>query len=226
MARLANRVEAGRLLAEQLAHLRDSDPIVLGLPRGGVPVAFEVAKALEAPLDVIIVRKLGVPRQPELAMGAIGEEGVRVLNPSLIRSAGISEADIDEVERRERAVIEQRARTLRGDRPALRLGGRATILVDDGIATGATTRAAIEVARAHGATNVVLAVPVAPADTLELLRRLADEVVCLATPEPFMAVGAWYQDFTPTTDAEVLELLELAGRPERPHMTGGAGGGS
>jgi putative phosphoribosyl transferase len=206
----SDRREAGRRLAEALLHLRDSSPVVLGLPRGGVPVAFEVAQALDAPLDVLIVRKLGVPHQPELGMGAVGEDGVRVLNPEVVRGSGVSDEDIAQVEARERIAVEQRARLFRDARPDVSLDGRTAIIVDDGLATGGTARAAIQVARAHGADRVVLAVPVAPPDTADALGRDADEVVCLESPAPFWAIGAWYGDFSPTVDREVIELLNEA----------------
>jgi putative phosphoribosyl transferase len=205
-----DRREAGRRLAEALAELRHEAPVVLGLPRGGVPVAFEVARALDAPLDVLIVRKLGVPFQPELGMGAVGEDGVRVLNSDVIRAAGVTEDDMAEVETRERAAVERRARLFRGERPGVSLSGRTAIIVDDGLATGGTARAAIQVARAHGAEHVVLAVPVAPPDAVDALNNEADEVVCLESPEPFWAIGAWYADFSQTQDREVMELLDEA----------------
>jgi putative phosphoribosyl transferase len=216
-----DRREAGRRLAEALLHLRDSSPVVLGLPRGGVPVAFEVAQALDAPLDVLIVRKLGVPHQPELGMGAVGEDGVRVLNPEVIRGSGVSDEDIAQVEARERIAVEQRARLFRDARPDVSLDGRTAIIVDDGLATGGTARAAIQVARAHGADRVVLAVPVAPPDTADALGRDADEVVCLESPEPFWAIGAWYGDFSPTVDREVIDLLHEA-RKARVVAAGGS----
>ena len=206
-----DRREAGRHLADALAHLRDEAPIVLALPRGGVPVAFEVAQALDAPLDVLIVRKLGVPHQPELGMGAVGEDGVRVLNPDVIRASGVTDEDIAQVEARERIAVERRARLFRGARLDVSLAGRTAIIVDDGLATGGTARAAIQVARVHGADRVVLAVPVAPPDTIDALRSDADEVVCLESPEPFWAIGAWYSDFSPTVDREVIDLLHEAG---------------
>jgi len=209
-----NRRDAGHRLAEVLATLRFDDPVVVGLPRGGVPVAAEVAEALGAPLDVVVVRKLGVPSQPELGMGAIGEDGVRVLNEAVVRMVGVSPREIADVEAHERVELERRARRFRGDRAAVALGGRIVILVDDGIATGGTARAAVEVARAHGAVRVVLAVPVAPPEAIESMRSVADDVVCLAAPVPFAAVGQWYEDFTQTSDAEVVRLLDAnaAGR--------------
>lgn len=190
--------------------LRALDPVVLGLPRGGVPVAFEVARMLGAPLDVIVVRKLGVPTQPELGMGAIGEDDVRVLNPGVVAATGVSARDIADVEARERTELQRRARRFRGDRPMVALTGRAAIIVDDGLATGGTARAAVQVARAHGAGRVVLAVPVAPADTVRSLAEDADEVVALRTPDNFYAIGQWYGDFTQTTDEQVVELLDRA----------------
>jgi putative phosphoribosyl transferase len=204
-----DRREAGRRLAERLSGLRSSRPLVLGLPRGGVPVAFEVARALDAPLDVLVVRKLGVPFQPELGMGAVGEDGVRVLNPEVLREAGVTDAQLAEVEARERAEVQLRSARLRGGRPAVPLTGRTVIIVDDGLATGGTARAAIRVARERGAARVVLAVPVAPPDTVTALSREADEVVALETPEPFFAIGGWYMDFTPTSDQEVVDLLAI-----------------
>jgi putative phosphoribosyl transferase len=206
-----DRREAGRRLAERLSGLRGSEPLVLGLPRGGVPVAYEVARALDAPLDILVVRKLGVPFQPELGMGAVGEDGVRVLNPEVLREAGVSEAQVAEVEARERAEVEERAKRLRGGRPPVPLVGRTVIIVDDGLATGGTARAAIHVARARGAERVVLAVPVAPPDTVAALAREADEVIAVETPEPFFAIGGWYADFTPTSDTEVVDLIAAAG---------------
>src|SRR5918994_1216824 len=172
-----DRREAGRRLAERLSGLRDSSPLVLGLPRGGVPVAFEVANALGAPLDVLVVRKLGVPFQPELGMGAVGEDGVRVLNADVLRQARVTEAQLAEVEARERAAVEERAARLRRGCPAFPLEGRTVVIVDDGLATGGTARAAVRVARERGAERVVLAVPVAPPETVAALRRDADEVV-------------------------------------------------
>ena len=216
-----DRREAGRRLAEALLHLRDESPVVLGLPRGGVPVAFEVAQALDAPLDVLIVRKLGVPHQPELGMGAVGEDGVRVLNPEVIRGSGVTDEDIAQVEARERIAVEQRARLFRGARPDVSLAGRTAIIVDDGLATGGTARAAIQVARVHGADRVVLAVPVAPPDTVDALGSDADEVVCLESPEKFWAIGAWYGDFSPTVDREVIDLLHEA-RKARAAAAGGS----
>ncbi|MFI5053394.1 MAG: phosphoribosyltransferase family protein [Acidimicrobiia bacterium] len=210
MALFRDRTDAGQRLAARLGYLRDEHPIVVGLPRGGVPVAFEVARALEAPLDVIVVRKLGVPFQPELGMGAIGEDGVRVLNDDVVRLARVSPEDIAAVEARERSELERRANLYRGGRPMIPLAGRTVIVVDDGIATGGTARAALEVSRAHGASRVVLAVPVAPSDSVRELSGVADEVVAVETPSPFFAVGQWYAQFMPTQDGEVVRLLEMA----------------
>lgn len=186
------------------------DVVVLGLPRGGVPVAYEVARALGAPLDVIVVRKLGLPGQPELAMGAIGEDGVRVLDEWLMRSAGIGADQLARVEQRERAELERRAERFRGTRPRVDLTGRTALIVDDGIATGSTARAACRVARAHGATRVVLAAPVAPLDVVSQFGADADDVGVCATPTPFLAVGRFYDDFAQTTDEEVVRLLAEA----------------
>src|SRR5262245_40536383 len=190
-----DRSDAGRRLAQRVLHLRGEDVVVLGLPRGGVPVAAEVARALDAPLDVLVVRKLGVPVQPELGMGAIGEGGVRVLDAATARLAGVSSRDLAAIEARERRELERRVERYRGDRPMTVLDGRTTIVVDDGIATGGTARAALRVARGHGARSVVLAVPVGAADTLAELGAEADLVVALASPEPFRAIGPWYERF-------------------------------
>jgi putative phosphoribosyl transferase len=191
-----------------LEHLRGDDVVVLGLPRGGVPVAFEVAQALDAPLDVIVVRKLGVPFQPELGMGAIGEDGVRIINQEVVQLARVTDAEIAEVERRERVELERRARRFRGDRPRVALAGKTVVVVDDGIATGSTARAACQVARAEGASRVILAVPVAPPGWTARLEGAADELVCLETPEPFFAIGQWYADFSQTADENVIDCLE------------------
>jgi len=207
-----NRVDAGRRLAERLQHFRGEPVVVLGLPRGGVPVAFEVARALRAPLDVIVVRKLGVPYQPELAMGAIGEDGIRVLNTDVIDSTQVSERELAAVEARERVELERRARRFRSERPRQPLAGRTAIIVDDGIATGSTARAACQVARAHGATRVVLAVPVAPPGWTSRFAADADELIALETPEQFFGVGQFYEDFSQTTDDEVVSYLGSCSR--------------
>ncbi|MGT2460749.1 phosphoribosyltransferase [Sinomonas atrocyanea] len=206
-----DRSQAGRELARALTRYRHQDAVVLGLPRGGVPVAFEVAVALDVPLDVIIVRKLGVPFQPELAMGAIGEGGVRVLDEHVIAVSGATERELALVEAREREVLRERTTRIRAVRPQEDLRGKTAIVVDDGIATGSTARAACRVAHALGAARVVLAVPVGPADTVGEIAE-ADEVVCLTTPSPFRAVGRFYRDFSATTDDDVLQLLDAAGR--------------
>ncbi|MGZ5414344.1 MAG: phosphoribosyltransferase family protein [Aeromicrobium sp.] len=206
-----NRVEAGRQLAVELESLRGQDAVVLGLPRGGVPVADEVAKALGLTLDVIVVRKLGVPFQPEVAMGAIGEGGVRVLDSDLIARIRITEADLSAVEERERATLEARIARLRRGRPRVDLHGRTAVIVDDGVATGSTARAACRVARHLGAARVVLAVPVGPRDGLSDFRD-ADEVVAVFAPAQFSAVGYHYRDFAPTTEDEVIVRLDAAAR--------------
>jgi putative phosphoribosyl transferase len=186
------------------------DVVVLGLPRGGVPVAYEVATALDLPLDVIIVRKLGVPSQPELAMGAIGEGGARTIDDDVVAMAAVQSADLSAVEEREKLELERRAVLFRGDRPGLTLKGRTALIIDDGIATGSTARAACQVARAQGAARVVLATPVAPPRAVAELRGDADEVICLSTPELFWAIGEFYFDFTQTSDDEVTALLARA----------------
>jgi len=205
-----DRLDAGRSLAERLDRYRDRAPIVLALPRGGVPVAAEVSRRLGTPLDVIVVRKLGVPGHEELAMGAIGEDGARVLNERLIQSARVPSSALDAVERRERVVLEERSRSLRARHPRLDLENRFVILVDDGLATGATARAAITVARQHGASTVVLAVPVGPPSAITELESVADAVVAVEAPSDFMAVGQWYADFSPVDDDEVVRLLDAA----------------
>jgi putative phosphoribosyl transferase len=203
----ANRADAGRQLAKSLEKYRGEDAVVLGLPRGGVPVAYEVATALDKPLDVIVVRKLGVPFQPELAMGAVGEEGVLVLNPEVVRLAHVSEDEMASVERRESVVVKDRATRFRAGRPRRSLEGRTALVVDDGVATGATARAACRVARALGAARVVLAVPVGPPGVEERFLDEADEVICPHQPHAFYAVGQFYSDFSQTTDDEVTALL-------------------
>jgi putative phosphoribosyl transferase len=208
----SDRADAGRRLAAALAVLRDERPVVLALPRGGVPVAYEVARALHAPLDVILVRKLGVPWQPELAMGAIGEGSVRVLNDDVLRTARVSERDVAAVEAREREELDRRVRMFRGGRAMTPIEGRTVIVVDDGIATGSTAYAALQVARAAGARRVVLAAPVAPPSTVRwfLDDGAADDVVVVEQPARMWAIGAWYENFSQTTDAEVVELLDRA----------------
>ena len=203
----ADRADAGRRLAAKLSAFARSDAVVLGLPRGGVPVAYEVARALDLPLDVILVRKLGVPFQPELAMGAIGEDGVRVINARIVDLTGVRPAQLDEAQAREERELERRARRYRGDRPRRDIAGRTAMIIDDGIATGSTVRAACAVARAHGARRVVVATPVAPPETVTALREDADEVIALDTPAHFAAIGQFYRDFGQTSDDEVVRLL-------------------
>ncbi|GAA3024528.1 phosphoribosyltransferase family protein [Streptomyces glomeratus] len=208
-----DRQDAGRQLGARLEHLRHRDAVVLGLPRGGVPVAFEVAQAIGAPLDVCLVRKLGVPFQPELGMGAIGEDGVRVINDAVVREARVPPEDLARVEEHERIVLEQRARRYRGECEPVTLQGRTVVVVDDGVATGSTARAACRIARARGAERIVLAVPVAPSDWTERLGGEADELVSVATPRDFFAIGQFYADFAQTDDEEVADCLrQAAGR--------------
>ncbi|GGH90861.1 phosphoribosyltransferase family protein [Arthrobacter liuii] len=221
MVAFHDRPDAGRRLGKRLAPLRGGDVVVLGLPRGGVPVAFEVAKALEAPLDVIVVRKLGVPFQPEVAMGAIGEGNVRVLDQRTISMARISQEDLQQVERQERALLESRVARFRQGRRRVDLAGRTAVIVDDGIATGSTARVACQVARRQGAAKVILAVPVAPARAIVELKE-PDDIVCLLSPQDFQAVGYYYHDFSPTEDGEVVQLLDAAASP--PYQRGVQGG--
>jgi len=215
--RFRDRAVAGRVLATKLARYgHRPDVIVLALPRGGVPVGYEVARALGAPLDVFVVRKLGVPGHEELGMGAIASGGVRLLNEDVVATAGVSHAAIEAVAEREAAEILRRERAYRGDRPPADLHGRTIILVDDGLATGASMRAAVAAVRRQGPSRVVVAVPAAAPDTCEVLRAEVDELVCLMTPEPFEAVGLWYEDFSQTDDAEVRHLLERAAQEKSP----------
>jgi len=206
-----DRTDAGRRLAARMTEYAGrSDVLVLALPRGGVPVAFEVARALRAPLDVFLVRKLGVPGQEELAMGAIASGGVRVVNEDVVRHLGIPPEVIDAVAAREQGELERRERAYRDERPAPDVRGRTVILVDDGLATGSTMRAAALALRQQGPARVVVAVPVASREACEEFRGEVDDIVCAATPEPFMGVGRWYEDFSQTTDEEVRELLARA----------------
>ncbi len=208
--RFTDRADAGRRLAKRLERFRGGDLVVLGLPRGGVPVAFEVARALSAPLDVIVVRKLGVPFQPELAMGAIGEGGIRVANDEVIRRSGVTGAELDAVERRELTELAHQAERFRAGRPHLDLTGRTVIIVDDGIATGSTAAAACQVARRQGAATVIMAAPIGAPESINALRAVCDEAICLDAPPFFTAVGTWYDDFSHVPDADVTDLLERA----------------
>jgi len=208
---LTDRREAGRRLARKLAgYAGREDTIVLGLPRGGVVVAFEVAKALDAPLDVFLVRKLGAPGQEELAVGAIASGGLRLLNEDVVRALGLTEGQIEAIAARERALLEHREQLYRGHSKPLELAGKVVIVVDDGLATGASMRTAVRSIKSVRPARVVVAVPVAPLETCADLRREVDETVCLTTPEPFYAIGSWYLDFPQTSDEEVVELLEMA----------------
>ena len=213
---LHNRSEAGRYLAQALLHHAGRDDVmILALPRGGVPVAIEVASALNAPLDLMLVRKLGTPGQEELAMGAIAQGGVRVINRDVVETLRISEDVITAVERRERKELERRQRAYRGDRPPPNLRGKRVILIDDGLATGATMRSAIKAVRTRAPAMIVVAVPLAPEETVAVLEQEADEVVCLTTPEPFVAIGCWYHDFPQASDGEVRDLLARAWQEEK-----------
>jgi putative phosphoribosyl transferase len=222
-----DRADAGRQLAERLTrYANDPNVIVLALPRGGVPVAYEVARRLHAPLDVWLVRKLGVPGHEELAMGAIASGGVRVLQTDVAQAADVSEEQLQRVTARERAELARREEAYRDGQPPLDLRGRTVLLIDDGLATGATMRAAILALRQHEPGRIVVAVPTASPDVCAEFQRLVDEMVCAATPQPFYAVGAWYDDFSQTTDDEVRELLRraeagnvVAGGPARQDAT-------
>ncbi|HCF29092.1 MAG TPA: phosphoribosyl transferase [Cyanobacteria bacterium UBA11049] len=206
-----DRTEAGQVLARKLAaYANHADVVVLALPRGGVPVAFEVATALNVPLDVFLVRKLGVPGQSELAMGAIASAGVRVLNQDIVRSLRLSNAVIDKVAAQEQQELERRERLYRDHRPIPQLHERTVIIVDDGLATGATMRAAIEAIRQQQPARIVVAVPISSPETCRDLAVEVDEIICVGTPQPFCSVGLWYEDFPQTTDEEVRNLLKLA----------------
>ena len=212
----ADRREAGRELARLLQHVQRSDDevVVLGLPRGGVPVAFEIASALDATLDVFVVRKLGTPGHSELAMGAIASGGTRVINEDVVQALHIPERHIDAVASREQAELERRDLAYRRGRPLTPLAHRTVILVDDGLATGSTMKAAVQAVKQHSPARVIVAVPVGAPETCRALRELADEVICARTPTGFSAVGQWYGDFSQTTDEEVIALLDAAGRHE------------
>jgi putative phosphoribosyl transferase len=205
----ADRREAGALLAERLTHYKNrNDVIVLALPRGGVPVAYEVAGALHAPLDVFLVRKLGLPGHRELAMGAIASGGIRVLNHYVVKALSIPPEVIDEVAQEEQAELERRERAYRDDRPLADLHGRTVLLIDDGLATGSTMKAAVEAVRSFGPARIVVAVPVGAAESCREFSSFADEIVCARIPLRFSAVGQWYRDFSETTDDEVRQLLQ------------------
>ena len=203
-----DRQDAGEKLARRLTMYRDQQPFVIALPRGGVVVGFEVAKALNAPLDVMVVRKLGAPAQPELGIGAVGPQGVRVLNRELVRLLGVTDEELESVTRRETREMERRLRHFRGDAPMPNLEDRTVILVDDGLATGITARAAIRALRQMNPAKVILAVPVAAPDTVESLRLDVEGLLALEIPEPFNSVGSWYRQFPQTSDEEVIRLLE------------------
>ena len=218
-----DRYDAGRRLAARLTKFADQqDVMILALPRGGVPVAYEVARALNAPLDVFLVRKLGFPGHPELAMGAIATGGVRILDHFLIQMYAVRSEDIDRITASEQRELERRERTYRDDRPPPDVKDHTVILIDDGLATGSTMRAAVEALRQEGARKIVVAVPVAPPDTCDAMKSEVDEIICAVTPEPFRAVGIWYADFGETTDDEVRDLLARAERdtPHRQHQAG------
>jgi predicted phosphoribosyltransferase len=211
-----DRLEAGRRLAQKLSdYAGKPDVVVLALPRGGVPVAAEVARALDAPLDIFLVRKLGLPGQEELAMGAIASGGSRVLNTSLLRRLHVSPETVDAVAVRERRELDRREREYRGSHAPPPIRGRTVILVDDGLATGASMHAAVAALRTQEPARIVVAVPVGAPSTCEDLRQIADDVVCAETPEPFAAVGQWYDDFSQTSDDEVRQLLEASRNPGR-----------
>jgi len=212
----ADRVEAGSRLAAELVRrlprIRDEDPLVLAIPRGGVPVGYEVARAIDAPLDLFIARKLGAPGHEELGIGAVAPGGTRFLDEDAIRMLDVSNAYVEEVTRKELAELERRLRRFRGDRPPPRIEGRSVVLVDDGLATGVTALASLTALRLQQPRRLVFAAPVCSVEGARAVARQADDVVCVATPERFFGVGAWYHDFTQTTDEEVVELLETRGQ--------------
>jgi len=215
MRRFRNRQEAGQLLALELADYADKkDCIVLALPRGGVPVAHELSQALRLPLDILVVRKLGVPGHEELAMGGIASGGIRIINPHTLSALGISSGALAEVERRELMEVERRERIYRGNKIPLEVREKTVILVDDGIATGATIRAAIASLRQRGALRIVVASPVAPESVVISLSNIAEEVICVLKPRDFGGVGWWYEDFSQTTDEEVRHMLNLESEPQ------------
>jgi predicted phosphoribosyltransferase len=205
--RFVDRRAAGRALAERLLEVELDAPVVVALPRGGVPVAYEVARALDAPLDIALVRKLGAPGRPELGVGALGEDGTVVVDRDTIAALGVRRAEVEAIVARESVELERRRKLYRGDRPAVDVQGRETVLVDDGIATGVTAIAAAGMLRERGATRVVTAVPVCPAAAVGHLSKQLGELICLSTPPRFGGVGAWYDDFAQTSDEEVVDLL-------------------
>lgn len=215
MAIFQDRADAGKKLAQKLSGYGGSrELILLALPRGGVPVAYEVAQGLDAPLDIFLVRKLGVPGHEELAMGAIASGGIRVLNEDVVGALDIPERVIEAVAEREQRELERREKLYRGDRPRLDPAGKTVILIDDGLATGSSMRAAVAGLRALGAAKITVAVPIAPPETCEMFEHEVDQIVCAATPEPFFGVGLWYENFDQTTDTEVQELLSRAPAPD------------
>ena len=225
MERFHDRREAGQLLARRLAPYKDRDVVVFALPRGGVPVGYEIARELKAPLDVFLVRKLGVPWQPELAMGAIAGAGTEVLNADVVSGYNIPPHVIRAVAERERGELQRRLQEYRGSRPMLDLRDRVIILVDDGLATGSTMRAAVRAVRLERPREIVVAAPVAASDACRELRNEVDDVVCLHTPRDFVAVGRWYEEFSQTTDGEVRELLSddpIRHHSDSAHAAGGS----
>lgn len=216
MTRFDDRFHAGQFLARELKHhAGNPNVVVLALPRGGVPVAFEIARAIEAPLDIFVVRKIGAPGYEELAMGAIATGGVRVFNEEVIQHLGVSESWIEAAIREQEEELRRREDVYRGDRPPLQIRDRTVILVDDGLATGASMRAAVRALRLREPAAITVAVPIGSRDTCDQFRSEVEEVVCGRTPEPFHAVGAWYRNFTQTTDEEVRELLNRAAHERR-----------
>ena len=209
-----DRRDAGRRLAGKLARFEDERPVVFALPRGGVPVGYEISRSLRAPLDVFVSRKLGAPDQPEFGIGAVAAGGVRVLNEDVVRRLGIPDDYVEQITARETAEVRRRLRYFRGERPEPEVGGRTAILVDDGLATGVTARAAVEALRLRGPRRLVLAAPVCAAQTADLLQPRVDELVCLESPSDLGAIGFWYRNFEQTSDEEVVDLLERS-RNER-----------